>query len=416
MKKRSDEPSKSYQNPLTKKRFESETSESDINQPPPPAKSLKSKLSTFKIRVISSLIMVLAFILILCAGHFYCCILVLIINICIFKEIISLKRNQQREAKLPYFYIINWYFFCVTELLVTSIFLSNKMILSRTINVTLMQKLLVYEYLVMFCLFVFGIMLFVVSLRKGQYKYQFSMFAWTIVTCVLVVTQSTAVILNIYEGIIWLLLPASLVIINDCTAYIFGVFFGRTPLIKISPNKTVEGFIGGLVSTIVWAYFVRIIQFSQFLANFEHLICSQDYITMVPFVFNSCDSSDLLLRLPRNLYIITLNLSSLEINAMVLGFFAGFIAPFGGFFASGVKRAFKIKDFGDSIPGHGGMTDRMDCQIMMGMFTCVWIHTMLTTHNTSIENIITQISLLSYSDQLQILNQLRSKFELENFD
>ena len=56
---------------------------------------------------------------------------------------------------------------------------------------------------------------------------------------------------------------------------------------------------------------------------------------------------------------------------MVLGFFAGFIAPFGGFFASGVKRAFKIKDFGDSIPGHGGMTDRMDCQIMMGMFTCV---------------------------------------------
>jgi len=46
---------------------------------------------------------------------------------------------------------------------------------------------------------------------------------------------------------------------------------------------------------------------------------------------------------------------------MILGIFAAFIAPFGGFFASGVKRAFKIKDFGDSIPGHGGLTDRMDC-------------------------------------------------------
>jgi phosphatidate cytidylyltransferase len=33
------------------------------------------------------------------------------------------------------------------------------------------------------------------------------------------------------------------------------------------------------------------------------------------------------------------------------------------FFASGFKRAFKIKDFGDSIPGHGGITDRMDCQV-----------------------------------------------------
>ncbi|RVW29986.1 Phosphatidate cytidylyltransferase 1 [Vitis vinifera] len=49
-------------------------------------------------------------------------------------------------------------------------------------------------------------------------------------------------------------------------------------------------------------------------------------------------------------------------HALCLGLFASIIAPFGGFFASGFKRAFKIKDFGDSIPGHGGITDRMDCQ------------------------------------------------------
>ncbi len=39
---------------------------------------------------------------------------------------------------------------------------------------------------------------------------------------------------------------------------------------------------------------------------------------------------------------------------LVLAIFASVVAPFGGFFASGFKRAFKIKDFGDSIPGHGG--------------------------------------------------------------
>ena len=52
-----------------------------------------------------------------------------------------------------------------------------------------------------------------------------------------------------------------------------------------------------------------------------------------------------------------------QLHAIVLAMFASIIAPFGGFFASGFKRSFKIKDFGDSIPGHGGMTDRMDCQV-----------------------------------------------------
>ena len=55
--------------------------------------------------------------------------------------------------------------------------------------------------------------------------------------------------------------------------------------------------------------------------------------------------------------------SLLQFHAVVLAAFASIIAPFGGFFASGFKRGFKIKDFGDSIPGHGGMTDRMDCQV-----------------------------------------------------
>jgi CDP-diglyceride synthetase len=41
----------------------------------------------------------------------------------------------------------------------------------------------------------------------------------------------------------------------------------------------------------------------------------------------------------------------LQVHAMVLATFASVFAPFGGFFASGFKRAFKMKDFGDTIPG-----------------------------------------------------------------
>ena len=45
------------------------------------------------------------------------------------------------------------------------------------------------------------------------------------------------------------------------------------------------------------------------------------------------------------------------------------VAPFGGFFASGIKRAYNLDDFASIIPGHGGVYDRVDCQLIMGLFT-----------------------------------------------
>ena len=45
---------------------------------------------------------------------------------------------------------------------------------------------------------------------------------------------------------------------------------------------------------------------------------------------------------------------------------------FGGFLASAIKRAYKIKDFDTFIPGHGGLTDRFDCQFLMMLYT--WVH------------------------------------------
>lgn len=55
------------------------------------------------------------------------------------------------------------------------------------------------------------------------------------------------------------LLPASLIAINDVAAYFFGFFFGKTPLIKLSPKKTWEGFIGASVATVISAFVVIII-------------------------------------------------------------------------------------------------------------------------------------------------------------
>lgn len=63
----------------------------------------------------------------------------------------------------------------------------------------------------------------------------------------------------------------------------------------------------------------------------------------------------------------------IHFHTFFLGLFASLLAPLGGLFASGFKRAIKIKDFADLIPGHGGLTDRMDCQILMVKYQIIQI-------------------------------------------
>ena len=52
-----------------------------------------------------------------------------------------------------------------------------------------------------------------------------------------------------YKGLIWFIMGMMMVTNNDICAYIVGVLFGKTPLIKLSPKKTWEGFIGGIIGT-----------------------------------------------------------------------------------------------------------------------------------------------------------------------
>lgn len=91
----------------------------------------------------------------------------------------------------------------------------------------------------------------------------------------------------------------------------------------------------------------------------------------------------------------------------MLATFASLIAPFGGFFASGLKRTFKVKDFGDSIPGHGGMTDRMDCQFIMGFFAFMYYQSFIAVYKASVGMVIEQaITGLSAHEQIEVVKGL----------
>ena len=49
----------------------------------------------------------------------------------------------------------------------------------------------------------------------------------------------------------WTIFAFLIITINDIAAYMFGFFFGQTPLIVLSPRKTVEGYLGGGLVTII---------------------------------------------------------------------------------------------------------------------------------------------------------------------
>lgn len=114
-----------------------------------------------------------------------------------------------------------------------------------------------------------GFVFFVTSLQKSHLRFQFTQFAWTHMALYLIVVQAHFIMNNILcvfcsiltysinipsEGLIWFILPSALVIVNDIFAYICGITFGRTPLIKLSPKKTVEGFVGAWVFTVFFGF------------------------------------------------------------------------------------------------------------------------------------------------------------------
>ena len=230
---------------------------------------------------------------------------------------------------------------------------------------------------IVFALYCVGIVLFVVSLqRRRAFRIQFAQLAYCHVALLAVVGQSTLLAANAYAGLYWVLLPTGLVVANDSFAYFAGFFCGRTPLIRLSPKKTVEGFIGGALGATVFAlaftYFAEKADFFDWkylLAcpvesglGLEIRRCVVEEVgggvfRPLPLTHASRPLMGLVARsLIGNDFAGFIHASPAALHACVMGLFASFVSPFGGFLASGFKRAFRIKDFSSVLPGHGGFT------------------------------------------------------------
>lgn len=126
--------------------------------------------------------------------------------------------------------------------------------------------------------------------------------------------------------------------VNDTMAYIVGSIIGRTPFSKISPKKTWEGTIGGIILCMVVMGLLG-----------QYLISDQ--------IKGDLDLRDHVIN-PYHWYIIAA--------------IAAIFGTLGDLFESKLKRLAGVKDSGQMMPGHGGFLDRFDSLLLAVPF--VWLY------------------------------------------
>lgn len=379
---------------------------------------LPERWRNWVIRGIFSMIMITFFLLVIYVGPLALMMTTLVVQVKCFEEIIDIGYRVYRIHGLPWFRSLSWYF-----LLTSNYFFYGESLVDYfgvLINRTdLLRALVTYHRFISFCLYCGGFVWFVLSLVKKYYMKQFSLFAWTHVALLIVVTQSYLIIKNIFEGLIWFIVPVSMIICNDIMAYVFGFFFGKTPLIKLSPKKTWEGFIGGGFSTVVFGFIM-----SSFMCRYSWFICPIAYNEQQGGMSMDCEPSALFIPedyiLPASIGKITslfglgnsISVYPFALHSFSLSLFSSVIGPFGGFFASGFKRAFKIKDFGDVIPGHGGIMDRFDCQFLMATFVNVYISSFI--ESDSPQKIYSHVLHMKSEQQVELYQLLKDSLMNRN--
>lgn len=379
---------------------------------------------------------------IISCGHAYVCLMVFLLQCCLFGELVGVRKKIAAERKLPLFRSIQWLWFFVASFYTWSdgmfAYIKDNPMVVQLGSDEVMSWILSRSTMISFILYSGLLVISILCLRKGLYKYQITQYSWTLVTCCIVVFQMRAVFQSIYSGLFWFVLPCSLVICNDIMAYFCGVPFGRKfikrPFLEISPNKTWEGFIGSAFCTLIFAWY-----FSKFLASTPLMVCvparisfrlsaMSDSLNCTPAVVYqqqtlSALSIDVNHLWPVSRWLLGLLVTSYpkigemhvcvaQFHAMALSVFASFIAPFGGFLASAIKRAYGIKDFAAVIPGHGGLMDRFDCQFIMGM--CTYVHMMTFCDNKAaptVEGLLTAVGTLIQDDRDEFIRRLIANYK-----
>jgi phosphatidate cytidylyltransferase len=137
---------------------------------------------------------------------------------------------------------------------------------------------------------------------------------------------SMAMVRNLENGkiLIWYIFWAGWA--TDVFAYSIGRRFGKHKFSKVSPKKSIEGCVAGTIGAIIVA-----LVYTYFINTYSAVQYSYINISIISLILN-------------------------------------LVGQVGDFAASTIKRYVEIKDYGNLIPGHGGMLDRIDSIMFIAPF------------------------------------------------
>ena len=136
-----------------------------------------------------------------------------------------------------------------------------------------------------------------------------------------------------FDGLMMLLIALGSAWISDTGAYFVGSKFGKNKLCpKVSPKKTVEGLVGGIVTNVLFCLILGIV-FNSFV--FEGYKANLGWMLLV-------------------------------------GFIGTLVSTVGDLVFSCIKRECGLKDYGNIMPGHGGILDRIDSLLVVSPFVSMF--------------------------------------------
>lgn len=377
------------------------------------------RLKNLTLRAIFSILLISYFCYTVYSGPILVIFTTAMIQVKCFFEVMSIGYATHKIPDGAWFRLVPVYF-----LVVANCFFFGEIIAEHVSvfidQIELLRVLVLYHRFISFCLYFLGLVFFLLSLARKQDTQKFCILTWTHLALFVIVAQSYMIVKNIFQGMIWLVMSVTTVCCNDIMAFLVGKFFGRTPLTQLSPKKTWEGFIGGGVFTLLYT-----VGISYVLCGYQYFICPSQYVMTGEgriYLSANCTPGPLFTLKNYHLSFSVLDVLEVDTNLIMYPFiidsifmalFSSVIAPFGGIFASGFKRAFKVKDFANTIPGHGGILDRFDCQYLMTTFVNVYISSFIT--DASPEKILARVLYMKTDQQLQFFNMLEGLVREKGF-